>query len=53
MDKINNRQVKSKSKELTSRQWIFQDSGAKEPAASSFEKIFSAYRDYRNSQQWE
>lgn len=26
--------------------------GGKEPICSSFEAIYSAYHDYRNSQQW-
>ena len=43
----------TKSKEMSAKQWIFQDHGAKEPMATSFDKIFSAYRDYRNSQQWD
>lgn len=42
----------TKRKEMSANEWRFKDSGSAEPMGSSFERIFDAYRDYRNSQQW-
>lgn len=36
----------------TARQWQGNSDGACEPMNSSFDTIFSAYHDYRISQQW-
>ena len=43
----------NKSKcEMTARQWVNQDWGSASCRTGSFDSIFSAYHDYRNSQQW-
>lgn len=36
----------------TARQWQGNSDGACVPMESSFETIFAAYHDFRNSQQW-
>ena len=38
--------------EMSANEWRFNDSGSADPKACSFETIFAAYHDYRNSQQW-
>lgn len=44
---------KTKSKRpMTANEWRFNDCGSAEPSSSSFDAIFEAYHDYRNSQQW-
>lgn len=47
-----NKQEMRTDKQISANAWRFQDSGSAEPMNSSFEKIFTAYNDYRNSQQW-
>ena len=39
------------SRPMTANEWRCCDGGA-EPKSCSFETIFDAYHDYRNSQQW-
>ncbi len=41
-----------RAKPMTANEWRFNDYGSAEPSSSSFEAIFEAYNDYRNSQQW-
>lgn len=36
----------------TSRQWTENADGAREPDNYSYDKIWDAVRDYRNSRQW-
>lgn len=37
---------------MSANKWRFNDSGSADMCSSSFENIFAAYHDYRNSQQW-
>lgn len=37
---------------MSAKAWTNNHYGSAEVAHSSFDTIFSAYRDYRNSQQW-
>lgn len=46
------RKMTRPSKPLTENEWRYQDGGSAEPSACSFDAIFAAYHDYRNSQQW-
>lgn len=41
-----------KSNDMSINEWRFNDYGSAEPRGVSMENIFSAYRDYRASQQW-
>lgn len=45
------REKRASNRPMTANEWRCCDGGA-EPKASSFEAIFDAYHDYRNSQQW-
>lgn len=44
--------VRAKSGEMSANEWRFNDSGSCEPQKCSFDDIFAAYHDYRESQQW-
>ena len=47
------RALAGKAKPLTTaRQWQGSSDGACAPMESSFDTIFAAYHDFRNSQQW-
>lgn len=52
MEMNGNKQEVRTDRQISANAWRFQDSGSAEPMNSSFEKIFTAYNDYRNSQQW-
>lgn len=58
MDEINatirkERALANRTKPITTaRQWQGNSDGACTPMESSFETIFAAYHDFRNSQQW-
>ena len=38
---------------MSENAWRFNDRGSADPKGSSWETIFDAYHDYRNSQQWQ
>ena len=38
---------------MSENAWRFNDRGSTDPKGSSWETIFDAYHDYRNSQQWQ
>ena len=40
-----------KDRPMTANEWRYCDGGT-EPISCSFDNIFAAYHDYRNSQQW-
>ena len=42
----------NKNGAMSANEWRFNDYGSAEPRSSTFDAIFSAYRDYKNSQQW-
>ena len=46
------RKLSKSKKEMTARQWVNQDRGSANCRTGSFDNIFSAYHDFRNSQQW-
>ena len=46
------RKLSKSKKEMTARQWVNQDCGSANCRMGSFDNIFSAYHDFRNSQQW-
>ena len=54
MDKMikEERKGSKKSKSMSDNEWRFNDYGSAEPCRVSMDTIFSAYRDYRASQQW-
>lgn len=37
---------------MSENEWRFHDTGSADPHTCSFDAIFAAYHDYRNSQQW-
>lgn len=51
-----NKTIKNRNSSLdntmSANKWRFNDSGSADMYSSSFENIFAAYHDYRNSQQW-
>lgn len=46
------RRLSSSNRPMTANEWRFNDYGSAEPREVSMDAIFSAYRDYRASQQW-
>ena len=47
------RRVNSKKKPLSANAWRFNDSGSAEPTYCSFDNIFAAWIDYKQSLSWE
>ena len=45
--------IEKETKLMSDNAWRFNDSGSVEPKSYSWETIFDAYHDYRNSQQWQ
>ena len=46
------KQINSRKGEMTAREWTNRNWGSADCPSSSFDNIFNAYHDYRNSQQW-
>ena len=46
------RRLSRSSEPMTANEWRFNDYGSAGPRMVSMDSIFSAYRDYRASQQW-
>jgi hypothetical protein len=46
------RRLSRSNEPMTANEWRFNDYGSAEPRGVSMDTIFSAYRDYRASQQW-
>lgn len=51
-DKVIDRRVSRSDRPMTEKEWYFNNSGSADPRNVSVDAIFSAYRDYRMSQQW-
>lgn len=52
MIKAERKNGSNKSGTMSANEWRFNDYGSADPHSCSMETIFSAYRDYRASQQW-
>ena len=51
-DRMVEKKMAKSSKAMSANEWRFNDWGSANPHAGSIDAIFSAYHDYRNSQEW-
>ena len=51
-DKAVEKKMSKSNKVMSANEWRFNDWGNANPHTGSIDAIFSAYHDYRNSQQW-
>lgn len=51
-DRMVEKKMAKSNKVMSANEWRFNDWGSANPHAGSIDAIFSAYHDYRNSQQW-
>ena len=51
-DRIVEKKMSKSNRTMSDNEWRFNDWGSAAPHTGSMDAIFSAYHDYRNSQQW-